>query len=85
MLMFITLFQVQFYNYYLARTTSNGQGISLLRLMQFITMNIEIIFMNTFEDKFNSEEFLFEQINYHCLYESRNDRVNFHQKLLKLS
>ena len=85
MLIFIALFQVQFYNYYLAKTTSNKHGISLLRLMQFITMNIEIIFMNTYEDNFRSEKFLFGQINYYCLYESRNDRVNFHQKLLKLS
>jgi hypothetical protein len=54
-------------------------------LMQFITMNIEIIFMNTFEDNLKSERFLFGQINYYCLYESRTDRVNFYQKLLKLS
>ena len=83
MLIFITLFQVQFYNYYLAKTTSNEQGISLLRLMQFMAINVEILFMNT--DKLNSEKFLLEQIKYYCLYESRTDRVNFHQKLLKLS
>lgn len=83
MLIFITLFQVHFYNYYLARTSK--KEISLLRLMQFITTNIDFFFMNALRDKFISESFLMGQINYYCLYEYRADRVNFHQKLLKLS
>ncbi|MDP3581722.1 MAG: IS4 family transposase, partial [Ignavibacteria bacterium] len=83
MLIFITLFQVHFYKYNLARTSK--KEISLLRLMQFITTNIDFFFMNALRDKFISESFLMGQINYYCLYEYRADRVNFHQKLLKLS
>jgi hypothetical protein len=85
MLIFITLFQVHFYNYYMAKTKSKINEISLLRLMQFMTTNIEIVFMSALGDKVITESFLFNQINYYCFYESRTDRVNFHQKLLKLS
>jgi hypothetical protein len=85
MLIFITLFQVHFYNYCLAKTKSKTKEISLLRLMQFMTTNIEFVFMSALRDKVVTESFLFNQINYYCLYESRTDRVNFHQKLLKLS
>jgi hypothetical protein len=85
MLIFITLFQVHFYNYYLSRMKSNTKEISLLRLMQFITTNTEILFMNAFGCNFISESFLLRQMNYYCHYESRHDRVNFSQKLLKLS
>jgi hypothetical protein len=85
MLIFITLFQVHFYNYYLSRMKSNTKEISLLRLMQFIATNTEILFMNAFGCNFISESFLLKQINYYCLYESRHDRVNYSQKLLKLS
>jgi len=84
MLIFITLIQVHFYNYYLARTQLNTKEISLLRLMQFMTTNIEFVLMNALRDKFITENFLFNQINYYCIYESRNDRVNFLQKLSKL-
>ena len=69
----------------MAKTKSKIKEISLLRLMQFMTTNIEIVFMSALGDKVITESFLFNQINYYCFYESRTDRVNFHQKLLKLS
>ncbi|MCH9028192.1 MAG: IS4 family transposase [Bacteroidetes bacterium] len=90
MLIFIILFQVHFYNYLLAKTKTDSftittREISLFRLMQFITRNIEFVLLSLLRDRNQSEEFIFKQINYYCLYESRRDRVNFDQKLLKLS
>ena len=90
MLIFIMLFQVHFYNYFLAKTKRESIGkfdreISLFRLMQFITMNIEFVLINLLREENQIEDFIFEQINYHCLYEARRKRVNFYQKLVKLS
>jgi hypothetical protein len=90
MLIFIILFQVHFYNYFLAKTKRGSfrrrdREISLFRLMQFITTNIEFVLISLFRDRNLGEDFIFEQINYHCLYESRHKRVNFYQKLSKLS
>lgn len=90
MLIFIILFQVHFYNYFLAKTKrepfrQRDREISLFRLMQFITSNIEFVLISLFRDGNLGEDFIFEQINYHCLYESRYKRVNFYQKLSKLS
>jgi hypothetical protein len=85
MLIYITLFQVHFYNYYLSRIKLDNKEISLLRLAQFVATNIETFIMNVLGYNYISENFLFEQINYYCSYESRNDRANFQQKLRKLS
>ncbi len=90
MLIFILLFQVHFYNYFLAKTKLKsqrlqGREVSLLRLMQFITMNIEFIFQCSLKGNLNMDNFLINQIMYYCLYEPRHDRVNFYQKFLKLS
>lgn len=86
MLIFITLFQVHFYNYFLSKTNrTNSREISLLKLMQFVTRNIELILLGTLTKKLDNEDFLFDQISYYCIYETRSDRINFCQKLLKLS
>lgn len=88
MLIFIVLFQVHFYNYLLAKTNTNGlhtRGISLLRLMQFINKNIEFVLWYDSTKGSQNKDFLFDQINYYCFYESRSDRVNFSQILLNLS
>jgi hypothetical protein len=87
-LIFILLFQVHFYNYFLAKTKSHivqTKGISLLRLMQFITRNIDFILLYGSRVYSKNQDFLLDQINYHCPYESRLDRVNFYQKILQLS
>lgn len=89
MLIFIVLLQVHFYNYFLTKTktesfTMNNRQISLFGLMQFITRNIEFLLLSLLHDRNKNEDFIFEQINYYCLYESRSDRLNFYQRLLKL-
>ena len=88
MLIFIILFQVHFYNYFLAKTKSHivqTKGISLLRLMQLITRNIDFILLYGSRVYSKNQDFLLDQINYHCPYESRTDRTNFYQSMLKLS
>lgn len=90
MLIFIILFQVHFYNYFLAKTktkrhTLQTREISLFRLMQFITRNIDFILLYGSRVYCKNQDFLFDQINYYCPYESRRDRVNFYQKILQLS
>lgn len=88
MLIFITLFQVHFYNYFLAKISSQAlqnREISLMKLMQFITTNIAFILQCNLAVCVQEENFLINQIRYYCLYESRHDRINFSQKLLKLS
>lgn len=88
MLIFIVLFQVHFYNYYLSKLKSKtiqSEKISLLRLMQFMISNIEIICYTDSTESWRNEKYLFDQINYYCQYESRKDRVNYSQQLMKLS
>lgn len=90
MLIFIVLFQVHFYNYLLMSVNRNmrnefNQKVSLFRLMQFITKNIEYVLMRFIHKSKQIENLLLEQINYHCLYETRHKRINFNQKLMSLS
>jgi hypothetical protein len=83
-LIFIVLFQVHLYNYYLSKLKSKAlpsEEISLLRLMQFMISNIEIVFHPDSTESWRNEKFLFAQINYYCQYESRKDRANFSQQL----
>ena len=90
MLIYITLFQVHFYNYYLSKQRkvekTSVQQISMMRLMKFITDNIEILLtLSLSKPQTNNDLFIFKQIEYYCFYESRRDRMNFEQKFLKLS
>lgn len=84
MLLFITLFQVYFYNYCLEKNKRNNGDISLLSLMEYITNNFELIVQHVLAGSYIDESILIKQINYYCRYESRNDRANFHQKIKKL-
>jgi len=87
-LIFIVLFQVHFYNYYLSKLKSRAlpsEEISLLRLMQFMISNIDVILQPYSTVSWRNGNLIFDQINYYCQYESRKDRVNFSQKLRILS
>lgn len=84
MLIFIVLFQVHFYNYYLSKLKSRAlpsEEISLLRLMQFMISNIDIVLQPYSTESWRNEDLIFDQINYYCRYESRKDRINFSQQL----
>lgn len=89
MLIFIILFQVYYYNFFLTKNNKASKKlptreISLLLFMQYITKNIEFIFLCRSKNNYLSQDLLFEHINYYCRYESRQDRYNFSQKFMKL-
>ena len=76
MLIFILLFQVTVYNYLILRAGKTCI-ISLTKLSRYIADNIHLFFEKNLSDL---EPFLLR----YCVYEKRNDRLNFVQKL-KLS
>ena len=68
MLIFIVLFQVSFYNYCINKI-SNTKGVSLLKMMQFITNNIEIIILALTLQNAVLKKSIERNINYYCSYE----------------
>ncbi|MGD8777556.1 MAG: hypothetical protein PVH88_01195, partial [Ignavibacteria bacterium] len=84
MLIFITLFEVYFYNYCLEKNKRDDRGISLLSLMEYIKNNFDLIVQQNLMGYYIDESMLIKQINYYCRYESRNDRRNFYQKVKEL-
>lgn len=92
MLIFVILFQVSFYNYYLNKISKANKsiqetikGLSLMKMMQFITNNVEVILFAFVLKNYALESLVERQIKYYCTYESRHDRINFYQKMLALS
>lgn len=90
MLIFIILFQVSFYNYFMNKISVSHQcaitkikAISLIKIMQYIVNNIEIIIFSLL-NKNKLESLIHRQISYYCTYELRRDRINFYQKLILL-
>lgn len=72
-LLFITLFQTQLYNYFKKRIRKKyNQHISLLKLAKFVANHIETVL----EKKLNELE---KYIYKYCCYETRNDRINIAQ------
>jgi hypothetical protein len=63
----------------------DDRGISLLSLMQYVISNLNIIMQQSLIGYNIDESMLIKQINYYCRHESRRDRLNFYQKLRKLS
>lgn len=84
MLIFILLFQVDFYNYYSARLSdtkgsNNKIGISLLKLTQFMINNMSLFICIDFINTNVLKQLLDKQVLYYCPYESRLDRLNYYQ------
>lgn len=85
MLLFITLFQVIYYNYSVEGiNTEKYKGISILKFSEFIVDNIMILILFEYCKHVDYEEFIHQQIYYYCSYESRK-RKNYYQKLEELS
>jgi hypothetical protein len=94
MLIFILIFQVDFYQYYLQKINILSTGklkteyiseISLLKLTQYLVNNISfIIYLDLFSDHLIMYELLDKQILYYCTYENRKDRINYNQIIKKL-
>lgn len=75
MLIFITVFQVNIYNFILMKAENTEEcRISLCKLCRYIANNLSL-----FLEKDISS--LLSQINYYCSYDKRKDRMNFVQKV----
>jgi hypothetical protein len=86
MLIFIVLYQVYFYNYYMKRLSSRSvkvkaRGLSMMQLMQYVVSNINLLMLGLTINLNQLKQILDKQIAYYCLYECRNDRVNYYQKI----
>jgi hypothetical protein len=86
MLIFIVLFQVNFYNYYMKRLSTKSLkvkefGLSMMKLMQYVVDNINMLVLGISKDSYNLNKLLDKQISYYCLYETRHDRVNYYEKI----
>lgn len=76
MLIFITLFQVQFYNYFANKVKEKtGQFLSIMKLCSFIENHL--IWMLE-----NSTAKVEDAICYYCRYDKRFDRRNYMEKLM---
>ena len=89
MLIFILLFQVHFYNYYLSRLSNrqleHHNQVSMMKLIQFLSSNISLILYVYYFKNIDWDNLLCRHISYYCTYETRKDRMNYNQLLLKLS
>jgi len=86
-LTYCVLFEVVFgkFQWHEARAgrPPNKQALSYLKWAHFFKdFSLGLIFLLDF--KFLTPELLWHQIDYHCRYEKRTDRLNFVQKLLAL-
>jgi hypothetical protein len=80
-LIFIVLFQARLYlHFYNELQKNNKNQLSLFKLSKFVKEQSWAIMLYFLEP-----ERLKEQIYYHCIYESRKDRLNHHQLMLALS
>lgn len=80
MLIFITIFQTYlFVNMYNKIYRSNSNQLSLLKLSKFCKDQIWAVMLF-----FNNPKIVQKQILYHCLYEKRNDRINYLQQITEL-
>jgi len=85
LLIFIALFQTYVYaRLYREQQQKNSQQISLLKLARFFKEHVwaVILFFQTPEEMTSQK--VLEQTFYHCNYESRNDRLNYTEKVAAL-
>lgn len=88
MLIFIMIFQVNYYNYYSRRIDikriDNNQ-ISLIKFMRFVVNNISEIIYQSYLETISIGTLLKKHVSYYCLYEYRANRTNFNQLVRSLS
>lgn len=89
MLIFIVLLQVDLFNnlsevIFKKHKITKERGLSLIKFTKYIVNNITLFVLSYQQFEYDME-LIEKQIVQYCIYESRNDRVNFHQLLLKLS
>jgi hypothetical protein len=80
-LIFVTLFHTVIYSQTnMLAINKQNKPLSLLKLSRCFREQFWAIAIYL-----SRPAILFEQINYHCTYEKRDDRLNYHQKLTALS
>ena len=89
MLIFIVLFQVDLFNnlseeVFRKHKNIQKRGLSLMKFTKYVVNNIALFVLGCYYHESDMELIERQMIRY-CLYESRSDRINFHQYLLKLS
>jgi len=95
MLMFIIFFQVDLYNHlseiaFRKSNVTQKRGLSLMKFTQYVVNNIVLFVLgcNCYKTVYGSKsdmELIEKQMILNSLYESRSDRINYHQYFLKLS
>jgi hypothetical protein len=81
MLIFITLFQIDFYKYYeIQMLEQTGKEISIIKFSNFIRSHVSWILVEYFAKDKNVQLLLDKFINYYCSYGERKKRENFYQK-----
>lgn len=82
MLIFIILFQTEFYRY-VENTVTERREISVMKFSKFIANNLMLLLIaETLKEC--SFECILKQIDYYCCYQHRTDRLSFSDLLLKL-
>ena len=86
MLIFVVLFQVNFYNYCLERLSTSSvkvkkHGLSMMQVTQYVASNINLLLLELNKDALGRGTFLDRQIEYYCLYETRHDRINYYHEI----
>jgi hypothetical protein len=86
MLIFITLFQADYYRHYETLMDEQKERyISLMKFSQFMVSSISLMLISRIV-KFKNDTLLFDKfIKYYCFYESRNGKKNLCQKINLLS
>lgn len=86
MLIYITLFQIDYYKYYeIKMLEETGKEISIVKLSHFIRSHINLIILSQIDEYQNNPDFLDVMISYYCPYEKRKKRRNFYNKFKNLS
>ena len=85
MLLFITLFHAGFLVLcYRKQKPETDRQLSLFKLSQFISCNLWLSVFSLYHSD-NMADLIYEQIRYHCLYDSRTDRKNYMEKFTSLT
>jgi hypothetical protein len=87
MLIFIMIFQINYYNYYSykrIKDNPDGSQLSMMKMMQFISSCMLMLCLPMYYE-LKCEKLLEKHLIYYSMYETRHDRLNFYQKFQKLT
>jgi hypothetical protein len=89
MLIFILMFQVNYYSLYSKKLSlalfEKQPYLSMIKFMQYLIDNISYLIYFDYIKNHSISRLMDKQISYYCVYENRPDKINFNQKLACLS